>query len=114
MQVSDLKVGTIVHFFDSASHNPKPKFSVIIGISDDRLHYKIRQDKYSHFLKHDSYIDCSDVKHRLQTSFVDDLNSSSGKILGVLAANDLTNVLNIVASSDTISPYYLKLYKIVN
>jgi hypothetical protein len=138
MQVSDLKVGTIVHFFDSASHNPKPKFSVIIGVSDDsfflgtvfintnikiehlsspeliRLHYKIRQDKYSHFLKHDSYIDCSDVKHRLQTSFVDDLNSSSGKILGVLAANDLTNVLNIVASSDTISPYYLKLYKIVN
>jgi hypothetical protein len=53
------------------------------------------------------------VKHRLQTSFLDDLNSSSGKILGVLAANDLTNVLKIVASSDTISPHYLKLYRIV-
>jgi hypothetical protein len=137
MQVSDLKIGSIVLFFDNASYNPKPKFSVVIGVSDDsfflgtvfintnikvehldspelvKLHYKISQEKYSRFLKHDSYIDCSDIKHRLQTTFIQELNASSATLLGVLAADDLKNVLNIVSSSDTISPYYLKLYNII-
>lgn len=38
MQISDLKVGTIVHFFDNESYQPKPKFSVIVGVSDDSYH----------------------------------------------------------------------------
>lgn len=135
MQLADLRVGVLVHFFDNASHNPKPKFSVIVGISDDafflgtvfvnteinvrhinspeleKLHYKLSQKRYSDFLKHDSYVDCSDVKHRVQTSFLNDLNYS-GEIVGSLATDDLKNVLNLIESSDTIAPYYLRLYNI--
>jgi hypothetical protein len=135
MLLADLKIGGVVHFFDNASHHPKPKFSVIVGISRDsfflgtvfvntgihighinspeleKLHYKISQKKYSNFLKHDSYIDCSDVKHRMQSSFLDELNAT-GKIVGSLTPDDLQNVLTIIEASDTISPYYLRLYRI--
>jgi hypothetical protein len=135
MQLADLNVGAVVHFFDNASHHPKPKFSVIVGISDDtfclgtvfvntdinithinspeleKLHYKLNQKRYSNFLKHDSYVDCSDVKHRMRTSFLDELNYS-GKIVGSLASDDLKNVLTLIMSSDTIAPYYLRLYNI--
>lgn len=135
MGLTDLKVGAAVHFFDNASHNPKPKFSVIVGISEDafflgtvfvntdinirhinspelaKLHYKLSQKRYRNFLKHDSYVDCSDVKHRIQTSFLSDLNYS-GEIVGALAIDDLKNVLYLIESSDTIAPYYLRLYNI--
>ena len=135
MELADLKVGAVVHFFDNASHNPKPKFSVIVGISEDafflgtvfvntdinirhinspeleKLHYKLSQKRYRNFLKHDSYVDCSDVKHRMQVSFLNDVNYS-GEIVGSLAIDDLKNVLGLIESSDTIAPYYLHLYNI--
>lgn len=135
MELADLKVGAVVHFFDNASHDPKPKFSVIVGISEDafflgtvfvntdinirhinspeleKLHYKLSQKRYRNFLKHDSYVDCSDVKHRMQVSFLNDLNYS-GEIVGSLAIDDLKNVLLLIESSDTIAPYYLRLYNI--
>jgi hypothetical protein len=134
MVISDLKVGTIVHFFDEESYQPKPKYSVIVGLSGDsynlatvfintniksehlnspelaKLHYKISCKRYSNFLKDDSFVDCSDLKHRQKTSFLEALNSPSGKIVGNLATDDLENVLNMILASDTISPYYLKLY----
>lgn len=79
-----------------------------------KLHYKISHKKYSNFLKDDSFVDCSDLKHRQKTSFIEALNSPSGKIVGMLAGDDLKNVLEKIISSDTISPYYLKLYNLDN
>jgi hypothetical protein len=134
--VKDLKIGTIIHFFDEQSYHPKPKYSVIVGISDDAfdiatvyfntginvsainspelvaLQYKVEPGSDYKFIKDISYIDCSVLSHRMQTSLLESLNSSSGKVLGYLTANDLRNVIDLILSADSILPHYIKLFKI--
>src|SRR5580698_10277545 len=94
IELSDLRIGTVVYFHDPLCDPPKPKFCIIVGMSDDQfdiatvyinsemnvpdinshelvsLHYLIEREKYSQFLKKDSYIDCSKVKPRMQSSFL--------------------------------------------
>src|SRR6186713_1234756 len=135
MEISDLHVGTVVHFLDDESHDRKYKFSVIVGISNDyfqfatvyinsninvgkinspilvALQYEIDSKKYRQFLKWNSYIDCSDLKHRFKGSFLSDLNAT-GKIVGHLNEEDVHNVIDLICKAETTSPYYLRLYKI--
>jgi hypothetical protein len=133
--IDDLRIGTIVYFYDPESYDPKPKFCVIIGISEDLYHiatlyinsevninainspalvalqYKIKLKDYRQFLTNDSYVDCSTMKHRMKGSFLENLNAK-GRIKGSLIPTDLKNVISLINNSETFSSYYLDLYKI--
>lgn len=94
---TDLQIGTIVDIRDPYSADEKHKYNIIVGISDDRfyvatvfinslvntnainspdlvaLQYEIKKDRYQ-FLKYNSYVDCSRLIDRIQSSFVREIN----------------------------------------
>jgi hypothetical protein len=131
VSVTDLKIGAIVDIHDPYSAHDKHKYSIIIGISDDKffigtvfinslvnayainspalvaLQYEIKQSRYQ-FLDHNSYVDCSQLTDRVQSSFMREINTS-GRILGALAKDDLRNVIDLVLGAETILDYYKKL-----
>jgi hypothetical protein len=135
--LSDLTIGKVIEFYDPLSHPNKHKISVIVGISNDgsdiatvyinsninphklgspellRLQYQISPGKERPYISHVSYINCSELKHRFPSSLVDSM-VYSGRIPGQLSTEDLKNVVALILSAETISPHYLRLFKIGN
>ena len=135
VSIDDLKIGTILDILDSHSNPPKRKYSIIIAIAEDKfyvgtvyintevniltinspelvaLQHEISQAKNS-FLRHDSFVDCSDMKSRLQSELLRQLNTG-GRIIGKIAKDDLVAINALVRSADTIIPYYKKLCNLV-
>lgn len=135
MDIADLMVGMILHFFDNESHDPKNKFNIIVGASTDlfcfatvyinseinisrinsselkALQYEIKQQAYPNILIRDSYIDCSRLTHRLQSSFLSAINSENNPV-GTLLIKDQENIIKLLSTSDSLSPHYINLYGI--
>ena len=135
VSIDDLKIGTVVDILDSHSTPPKRKYSIIVAIAEDKfyigtvyintevnvltinspelvaLQYKIYQAKYP-FLQHDSFVDCSDMKARLQSELLRQL-TNGGRIIGRIAKDDLITVNSLIRSADTIIPYHKKLCNLV-
>lgn len=104
VSIEELRIGTVFDIRDPYSADEKHKYSIIIGISDDKfyigtvfinsmvntrainspelvaLQYEILSSKYK-FLRSVSYVDCSDLKDRMQSSLLQEINTS-GRILG--------------------------------
>ncbi len=138
IEMSDLKAGMVVHFFDTEANTHKNKYCVIVGISEDlfhlltayinteidfdnigspeleAMHYEIKQRKYNKFLNRDSYINCVKLIHRFQYSFLEALNKPDGKIVGRLNIIDFSKVKGLVINGGIIMPFYLELYRITN
>lgn len=137
IEMSDVCVGMIVHFFDTASQKPKPKFSIIVGISEDSLllatayintnidprdlgspelealHYELQCSNYSGFLKDNSHVNCAKPIYRTRTEFLEAINGQDGNIVGHLNKKDLREVVYRLRNG-TIPPYKLDFYGIPN
>ena len=135
VSIDDLKIGTVVDILDPYSTPPKRKYSIIIAVAEDKfyigtvyintevnvltinspelvsLQHEIHQIKYI-FLQHDSFVDCSDMKPRLQSELLRQL-SDGGRIVGRIAKDDVVAINTLVRSADTIMPYYKKLCNLV-
>lgn len=130
-----LKIGTVFDIRDPYSFDDKHKYSVIVGMSDDKfyigtvfinslvntrainspelvaLQYEILPSKYT-FLRTLSYVDCSDLKDRMRSSLLQEINDS-GRILGTIAKNDLSSIIRLVLAAETIPSYYKNLCNVV-
>ena len=117
VSVKELKIGTVIDIRDPYAFDDKHKYSIIVGISDDRfyigtvyinsnvnarainspslvaLQYEIFPSKYK-FLRWPSYVDCSDLKDRMQSSLLQEINTS-GRILGTIAEDDLSAIIRL-------------------
>ncbi|MBN9384658.1 MAG: hypothetical protein J0H74_28145 [Chitinophagaceae bacterium] len=76
------------------------------------LQYEISPSKYK-FLRSISYVDCSDLKDRIQSSFLQEINTS-GRILGNIAKEDLSAIIQLVLNAETIPSYYKNLCNVVH
>lgn len=134
VSIEELRVGTVIDIQDPYSFHEKHKYNIIVGISDDKfyigtvfinsivntrainspeliaLQYEISPSKYS-FLRSVSFVDCSDLKDRMQRSLLKDINDS-GRILGSIAKDDLFAIIRLVLNAETIPSYYKNLCNI--
>ncbi len=118
VSIQDLQIGTIIDIRDTESFHDKRKYSIIVGISDDcfylgtvyinseinpsainapelvALQYPIYPEKYK-FLKDISYVDCSDMKDRMQNGLLQALNTG-GRILGRMTRDDMDKIIILV------------------
>ena len=135
VSIDDLRIGTVIDILDPYSNPPKRKYSIIIAIAEDKfyigsvyintevnvltinspelvaLQHEISKAKYP-FLQRDSFVDCSDMKSRLQSELLRQL-TTGGRIIGNIAKDDLVTINSLVRSADTIIPYYKKLCNLV-
>jgi hypothetical protein len=135
VSIEELRIGTVIDIRDPYSFHEKHKYSIIIGISHDKfyigtvfinsiinphainspelvaLQYEISSSKYK-FLRSVSYVDCSDLKDRMQSSLLQEINTS-GRILGNIAKDDLSAIIQLVLDAETISAYYKSICNVV-
>jgi len=134
VSADDLKIGTVVDIRDPYSFDDKHKYSIIVGISEDKftiatvfinslinpnainspelvaLQFGIKPSNYP-FLRTDSYVDCSQIIDRIQITLLDEINAS-GRLLGQINKPDLKTIINLIVNAPSIQPYYLKLCNI--
>lgn len=135
ISIDDLKIGTVIDILDSYSTPPKRKYSIIVAIAEDKfyigtvyintdvnvltinspelvaLQHEIHQTKYP-FLQHNSFVDCSDMKPRLQSELLRQL-SNGGRVIGRIVKDDLVAINSLIRSADTIIPHYKKLCNLI-
>jgi len=135
VSIQDLQVGTVIDILDPLSFHDKHKYSIIVGISDDSfflgtvyinseinpsainspelaaLQYPIYREKYG-FLLVTSYVDCSDMKDRMQHGLLQAINDT-GRILGRIARDDMGNIITLVLEAESIADYYKKVCNVV-
>ncbi len=135
VSIEDLRTGTVIDIHDPYSYHEKHKYSIIVGISEDKfyigtvyinsivnpsainspelvaLQYEISPSRYK-FLRTISFVDCSGLKDRIQSSLLKEINDS-GRILGNIAKDDLAAIVRLVLNAETISPYYKSLCNVV-
>jgi hypothetical protein len=135
--ISELTIGRVFELYkDDMSRPPKPKLSVVVGLTDDgsefatvyintlinmnfinkpeleSLQVEIEPGPTRSFIKHTSYIDCSALKTRFPGSVIDEINNSNGKMHGLLPREDIKCVIELLQKADSIPSYYKKLYNI--
>jgi hypothetical protein len=133
-----LAAGSIIFEFVYTTTPPKPKYYIIIGISEDKVAlgtvfinseinkhiFPTQKLKELHvlmpkednpFLDHDSYIDCSDIKERLCTDVVACMEAQDGKYGYTANLDPATHasVNEVLKNAPTISPYKKKKYRLV-
>jgi hypothetical protein len=135
VSIEDLHIGTVIDIRDPLSFHDKHKYSIIVGISEDSfflgtvyinseinpsainspalaaLQYPIYRDKYS-FLLGTSYVDCSDMKDRMQHGLIKAINDT-GRILGRITRDDMDNIVTLVLGAESIASYYKKVCNVV-
>lgn len=136
--ISELTIGRVFELYkDDMSRPPKPKLSIVVGITDDGsefatvyintlinmsiinkpelelLQVKIEPGPTRPFIKHTSYIDCSVLKTRFPGSIIDEINCNNGKMYSNLPLADIKRVIELLQSADSISNYYKNLYNII-
>lgn len=135
VSIEELKIGTVIDIRDPYAFHDKHKYSIIVGVSDDKfyigtvfinstvnarainspslvaLQHEILPSKYK-FLRWQSYVDCSDLKDRVQSSFLQEINDS-GRILGTIAKDDLSAIIRLVLNAETIPSYYKNLCNVI-
>ena len=135
VSIEELKIGTVIDIRDPYSFDEKHKYSIIVGMSGDKfyigtvfinsivnarainspslvaLQYEVSPAKYK-FLRTNSYVDCSDLKDRMQSSLLQEINAS-GRILGTIAKDDLSAIIQLVLNAETIPSYYKSLCNVV-
>lgn len=128
-------LGNIYHdSFDCESTPPKPKFYIIIGVTDDlsefatvyinsgininfisedlkALNLIIEQSKYP-FLDKDSFIDCSQIKTRVTIPFQLRLEKSEVRHKTMIDEKTLQLIKETVRNGGSILPYYIKKFNI--
>lgn len=108
--ISDLTIGRVFElFYDTLSRPPKPKISVVVGWANEEsefatvfintsvnmnlinipqlraLQFEIAPGNSYSYLRHNSFIDCSQIHTRFPDSCLRKLNSlESGRFLGQL------------------------------
>ncbi len=125
--IADLPVGRVFELFhDDQSKPPKPKISVVVGISNDQfeigtvfinsdvnmykvssqeliaLQYHITPSKGRQFISHQSFVDCSEIKQRNYINVCRAITTREGRFLGTLPQSDIKNVLQLITSADSI------------
>ena len=104
--MADIEVGSIIFYYHSSIYPPKNKYAVVISAvkkwcflinSEDREHYHcLPIQKGNHaFLKHDSFISCS--------NFFEYDPSKVSKIVGALSKAEKSNLCNHLSKSRTIN-----------
>lgn len=135
--IQDLTVGRVFELYrDELSIPPKQKICVIVGFTSDGSEFgtvyinsginynyinspeleaaviPFNKSASRPFIRHDSYIDCSEIKSRFPSSFIRSVRNG-GRMLGTLTASDIQSVLENLRTSDAIMPYILKMYGIM-
>ena len=136
--ISDLTIGRVFElFFDTLSKPPKPKMSVIVGMTGDRsefatvfintsvnmnlinnptlqsLQIEIAPSPGYPYLKHNSFIDCSNLHTRFPESCLRELNAENGgRFLGYLPPQDLAKAIHLIKSNESLSSYKIRLYNL--
>jgi hypothetical protein len=108
VSIEELKIGTVIGtVFINSTVNAR----AINSPSLVALQYEIFPSRYK-FLRWQSYVDCSDLKDRMQSSFLQEINAS-GRILGTIANDDLSAIIQLVSNAETIPSYYKSLCNII-
>ncbi len=76
------------------------------------LQLEIFPGKSYQFLRHNSFIDCSQLTTRFPGSCLREINGEGGRFLGQLPPEDLKKVIELINSNDSLTSYTIKLYNL--
>lgn len=120
-----LEKGTVLRMFVDHMNPPKIKMFIVLGSHEDQcalgtllinstvnqnmhftlelqaLQYKLDSREYS-FLKHDSFVDCSEIQQFKNTEILQKVNEDNTKIVGLLSSDDFIGVKKTIISAETI------------
>jgi hypothetical protein len=136
-KASDLTIGTVFElFYDTQSKPPKSKISIIVGMTNDKsefatvfinttvnmhllnipelqaLQLEISPGASYPFLKHNSFIDCSQIYTRFPDSCIREINAGSGRILSQLPSAHIQKVIELIKSNESLSRHKTQLYNL--
>lgn len=109
VSADDLKIGAVVDIRDPYSFDDKHKYSIIVGISEDK--FTIATVFINSLVNPNAIVDCSQIIDRIQITLLDEINAS-GRLLGQINKPDLKTIINLIVNAPSIQPYYLKLCNI--
>jgi len=133
----EIKIGTVIRYMAmDVVPEPKQKMRLIVGFSNDKLlvatlfintdinpnkfatqelknlHLSITQNQYA-FLKHDSFLDCSELKEVRYEFLADILSSNPTYIIGEISQEDWERIKETIKNAITITPKQKKKFGFV-
>jgi len=122
---NNLTLGAVFKILSEITNPPKEKFVVIIGVDNDKavvghlfinskinikiafspelrsMHLSLSQDQYS-FLKHDSYLDCSNIQEIDKNMFERIINNNLSAYQGALNQPNIDVMKYMITKASTI------------
>jgi len=128
----DVKVGSVIKLYDIEAG--KDKWHIVVGTDNDKLltatvrinseinakmppkirkyQQYIKKEDY-HFLKHDSYVNCSMLIEHNRSRLITHVKNNPGLVLGYIEEKQIDEIRSIIADCVTIEPKQKKQFGLI-